>query len=168
MPNHDHDRGTGAVRIVGGALEMGLQRQQLRAMVTASTAGARCLSSGDVYMAPGHYSAAHIYAEAEIIVRILDGYAATVTWGDEGTAAVMRHEPGQDLYVPAGLAHAAINLSRTHPVLAYEVRSTPRFNEDVSPRPDLDAQLPLLAQQVQDEHVDRVRQAQARGELPWW
>lgn len=167
MPGNDSVPAPGAVRIRGGALAMGPQRQQLRPMVTARSAGSRALCSGDVVMDPAHYSVAHVHECAEIIVRILDGFAATVTWDPDGTVRLTRHQAGEDVYVPPGVPHAAINLSRSKPVLTWEVRTDPDFNADVVPRPDLDTAIPELAQHVQDEHLDRVRVAQARGEFPW-
>lgn len=148
-------------------MAMGPQRQRLRPMVTADSAGAQAISSGDVQMDPGHYSAAHVHETSEVIVRVLDGFAATVTWADDGAVTVTPHQAGDDVYIAPGVPHAAINLSRRHWVLAWEVRTDPAFNDDVHSRPELDRQMPELAQQAQDDHLDRVRAAQARGELPW-
>lgn len=86
-------------------------------------------------MPPGKMSKVHLHRNNEMIVIVIEGYAATLI-GDE--MKPVYSGPGEFLYVPEGVPHAAVNLSTTDRLIAVEVRSDPHFNEDVEMTPHLE------------------------------
>lgn len=125
----------------------GPQAQLLASAVTEEICGSQDLGSGYVVMTPGHYSRAHTHAESEIVVHVIVGWAATL-YGDELEHAAI-HGPGDGVYVPAGVPHAAVNLSSETEVRAVETRSDRHFNADVQQRPELDATVAERAADLQ-------------------
>lgn len=88
-----------------------------------------------VNMPPGKVSRAHYHAHSEIIVVCLRGQAATLI-GPEMTPHL--HGPGDFVYIPEGVVHAAVNLSETAELVAVEMRTDPMFNDDVVLTPEHD------------------------------
>ncbi len=120
----------------------GLQGQNLTPIIYSGTAPVGALSAGRVVMPPRHLARAHVHNHTEIIVCVLEGRAATL-WGNDMQPLV--HDAGSMVWVPAGVPHAAVNLSNTDRVVAIEVRTDPAFNDDVELLPDLDE---VAAEQV--------------------
>ncbi|MFD6159115.1 cupin domain-containing protein [Nocardia sp. NPDC060256] len=120
-----------AVRVVAAtdvANEIGRQGQHLVPYITRETAGSQGISAGIVNMPPGKVSKAHYHAHSEIIVICLRGRAATLV-GPDLTPHL--HGPGEFVYIPEGVLHAAVNLSETEDLVAVEMRTDPMFNDDV-------------------------------------
>jgi uncharacterized RmlC-like cupin family protein len=80
---------------------------------------------------------------------VLDGWAATL-FGEEMTPMV--HGPGSVIWVPAGLVHAAVNLSRVQLLVAVEHRTDPEFNADVELVPELQELAQQRAEELWEEH----------------
>src|SRR5262245_45178597 len=91
------------------------QAQLLRPLVHRGVAPVGDISLGDVTMPGGGISEPHVHEHSEIIVLVLEGYAATL-WGEDMEPAV--HGPGDPIWVPAGVPHVAVNLSLHHHVVA--------------------------------------------------
>ena len=130
------------------------QGQLLAPVITYQRCGARQLSAGLVVMPPGAMSRAHRHAQHEMIVVIVDGWAATLI-GEQLTPLL--HGPGEFLFIPAGVTHVAVNLSRRHDLIAVEARADADFNRDVVLTPSHDQ----AAQRV----AGRLRQNAEAGRL---
>jgi uncharacterized RmlC-like cupin family protein len=99
-----------------------------------------------VLMPPGRHSRAHLHAVHEIVVCCIVGTAVTLV-GPE--LEPVRHGPGEFIYIPAGVAHVAVNLSTTEPLVAVEMRTDPHFNDDVVLLPELEEAAAEAAARVQ-------------------
>lgn len=120
------------------------QGQKLIPTITQDFCGAKGLSACMVVMPPGKTSKAHLHKNNEIIVIVIEGYAATLI-GPEMEPVF--HGPGEFIFIPDGIIHAAVNLSTEHRLVAIEVRTDPKFNEDVVLTP---------------EHEDKLKKVGAR------
>jgi uncharacterized RmlC-like cupin family protein len=137
-------------RPTGSAEIIGRQGQHLIPCVTQHTCGATGISAGQVNMAPGAVSKPHYHAHTEIVVVCLRGYAATLI----GPELIPHfHGPGEFMYVPEGVVHVAVNLSESEDLVAVEMRTDPRFNDDVVLVPEYGPRIPAL--------VDSLRQVQS-------
>jgi len=108
--------------------DSGRQRQMLFPCITREVSGSSRLSAGLVRMPGAGVSLVHRHVRSELIVVCFEGQAATLV-GPELT--VHLHGPGDFVFIPEGVPHVAVNLSRTEPVLAVEARTDPMFNDDV-------------------------------------
>jgi uncharacterized RmlC-like cupin family protein len=136
-------------------MEVGPQGQRLLPGINADLAGSTQVSSGLVMMPPGVQSKAHVHNKYEIIIFILEGWAASLV-GDDLEPAVQG--PGEFVFIPAGVPHLAVNLSTTHRVVGLEVRADPQFNEDVTLLPELDEHSQSIVKELRKKH--------AAGEIP--
>lgn len=144
--------GRAVVAGLGGGVEVvGPQLQWLTPVITGATAGAGALSGGVVRMPPGGVSRAHVHERSEIIVVVLTGQAATVVW-EGGRPRVLPHRYGQMCYVPAGVAHCAVNVSCTGGLVAFEFRTDPDFNADVVLLPELEPEIPDIVAALRAAH----------------
>ncbi|WP_216893659.1 cupin domain-containing protein [Nocardia alni] len=116
--------------------KIGRQGQHLIPCITRETCGSQGISAGMVNMAGGKVSQAHYHADSEIVVVCMRGRAATLI-GPELTPYL--HGPGEFIYIPAGVVHVAVNLSKTDDLVAVEMRTDPMFNDDVVLTPEYDA-----------------------------
>ncbi|WP_016697412.1 cupin domain-containing protein [Actinoalloteichus spitiensis] len=132
----------------GDAAE-GPQGQLLTTTISQEICGASQLGAGLVHMPPGHHSRAHLHRDAELVVHVVEGNAATLV--GERLDRVVFHDPGDTLFIAPGVPHAAVNLSRSCPVRAIEVRGDQSFNADVVPLPELDDIVRGTAIRLQDE-----------------
>ncbi|ATY17068.1 cupin domain-containing protein (plasmid) [Amycolatopsis sp. AA4] len=132
----------------------GKQQQVLTPAVHAGVAPVRRLAVGAVEMPGGHSTYAHEHPESEIVVIVVEGIAASLC-GEDMTPVL--HRPGSVIWIPPGVAHAAVNLHPRARVLGFEARTDRTFGEDTVLRPDLDA--------LVDERVHRLRRDYARGRL---
>lgn len=114
------------------------QGQKLIPTITQEFCGAKGLSACMVVMPPGKMSKVHLHKKNEIIVIVIEGYAATLI-GPE--LEPVFHGPGEFLFVPEGVIHAAVNLSTEHRLVALEVRTDPKLNEDVVLTPEHEEKL---------------------------
>jgi uncharacterized RmlC-like cupin family protein len=116
--------------------------------------GTTGLSACMVYMPPGRIARPHYHAETDIIVVVIEGYAASLI-GPE--LEPVFHGPGEFIFIPEGVVHVAVNLSTTDRLIAIEMRTDPHFNKDVIVAPEHDKK---TAQVVAELH-----QKYAKGEL---
>jgi uncharacterized RmlC-like cupin family protein len=96
------------------------------------------ISMGVVYMPPSGIANAHMHNDTDIIVFVLEAgpEGAITLWGENLENFIVQHV-GQQLYMPAGVPHVAINPSDTHHIRACEYRSSGRLMADNMLRPDL-------------------------------
>ncbi|MBX4899684.1 cupin domain-containing protein [Rhizobium sp. NLR15a] len=81
-----------------------------------------------VFMPPGRIARPHFHARSDIIVMVLEGFAASLIGPD---LKPVFHGPGEFIYIPEGVVHVAVNLSTQNRLIAVEARTDPKFNEDV-------------------------------------
>lgn len=124
----------------------GPQGQRLFPTVTQATCGTTRLSGCTVVMPPGRVARAHLHHHTDSIVIVAEGYAATLM-GEEFEPLL--HGPGEFLFIPEGVVHAAVNLSPTSRLIAFEVRTDPLFNDDVVPTPEHQAECERIASDLQ-------------------
>lgn len=113
----------------------GPQGQRLIPMITQEMCGTTGLSACMVYMPPGRIAKPHYHVKTDIIVVVIEGIAASLI-GD--TLEPVYHGPGEFIFIPEGVPHVAVNLSKQNRLIAIEMRTDPKFNEDVIPMPSLD------------------------------
>lgn len=110
-----------------------MTRQQLPYFVGISqkTVGAQGLSMHIVVIPPSGRAAPHIHIGYETGIYVLEGRVCT-RWG-----AALEHEvisePGDFLFVPAGVPHEAINLSATEAARAVVARNDAAEQDKVKP-----------------------------------
>jgi uncharacterized RmlC-like cupin family protein len=160
----DPSRRPTVVRIDHTKQQASAQGQSITPIVNSATAPGTSMSSYGIRMGPGHLSNAHVHHRSDVLVQILHGWAATL-WGEEMEAEV--HGPGQQVLIPAGVPHAALNVSLHTQVLALEFRTDPDNNRDVELLPDLDPAAAARVRGLHDDHADRVLRALAEGRMSW-
>lgn len=131
---------------------IGPQGQQLIPTVMQRLCGSTGLSACTVFMPPGRISKPHLHEKAELIVVVVEGFAVTLV-GPE--LKPVFHGPGEFLFVPEGVPHAAVNLNPSQRLIAFEMRTDPHFNEDVVPLPDYDDKVALVAKDLQDQFANK-------------
>jgi uncharacterized RmlC-like cupin family protein len=124
----------------------GAQGQFLTPTVVQAMNGSTGISACEVVMDPGKVARMHLHERNEIIVVVVEGFAATLT-GPEMTPNL--HGPGDFLYVPDGVIHTAVNLSPDHRLVAWEFRTDPHLNEDVVLTPELTERMMTAARELQ-------------------
>jgi len=73
---------------------------------------------------PGYSHKLHMHPAQEEVVFVLEGRGVTETKEDK-----IEIGPGSVVFVPAGVYHATVNLSRTEPLKAVIVKSPPDDEE---------------------------------------
>ena len=108
--------------------------------VSAETVGAQGLWLGSVTIPPGGRTRAHIHEHHESAFYMVSGDEVELWTGED-----LQHQDsarvGDYLYIPAGVAHVAVNRTET-PAVFVGARSDPNEQESVVLRPDLDARVP--------------------------
>ena len=135
------------------------QGQLLIPLITNQSCGAEGISAGMVVMPPCRSSKAHLHHHSEIIVICIEGCAATLV-GPEMKPIL--HGPGEFIYIPEGMVHAAVNLSSENRLIAIEVRTDPQFNEDVVLAPELDAEVEKIAAELRNRFANGTLQFPVR------
>ncbi|MFF7590327.1 cupin domain-containing protein [Kitasatospora purpeofusca] len=107
----------------------GRQRADIAAGISAESVGARRLCMHLVTIPPGARGEIHLHQDHESALFILEGSAVT-SYGP-GLAYQAMAEAGDFVYIPAGMAHQAVNLSATEPVRAVLARTDPSEQESV-------------------------------------
>ena len=105
--------------------------------ISAESAGAQALCLHLVTIPPGGRARAHLHEHHESAVYVLTG--AVEVWHGEGLREHMVAQPGDFIYIPAGVPHLPINLSQTEPCTAVIARTDPNEQESVVLLPELDA-----------------------------
>lgn len=108
-----------------------LQRLPYFVGVSGATVGARGLSMHMVVIPPGARSDPHAHRGYETSIYVLEGRVET-RFG-EGLKQSVVSEPGDFLYIPAGVPHEAINLSDSAPARAIVARNDPAEQDNVVP-----------------------------------
>ncbi|MFI6314962.1 cupin domain-containing protein [Nocardia fusca] len=129
---------------------VGPQNQFLVPCVTSETCGAEAISAGLVNMPPGKVARAHYHAHSETIVVCTRGTAATLIGPD---LVPHVHGPGEFLYIPAGVVHVAVNLSDADDLVALDIRTDPKFSEDLILTPEFDEPAAEIAARLQRERA---------------
>jgi uncharacterized RmlC-like cupin family protein len=110
-----------------------LQRLPAYVGISAGTAGSTDIGMNLVVIPPGATADAHFHDGFETAIYLLSGRVET-RYGDD-----LRHrcinEPGDFLFIPAGVPHQPRNLSTTEPARALVARNTPSEQESVVPYP---------------------------------
>jgi uncharacterized RmlC-like cupin family protein len=96
------------------------------------------ISLGMVYMPPGGIANVHKHENTDIIVFVTEAgpNGAITLWGNNLENVIVQYI-GQQLYMPAGIPHVAINPSDVHHIRAYEYRSSGKLMQDNVLLPDL-------------------------------
>ena len=106
-----------------------LQRLPAFVGISGATAGATAIGMNLVIIPPGATADAHFHDGYETAIYLLSGRVET-RYGDN-----LRHpcvnEPGDFLFIPAGVPHQPRNLSATEPARALVARNTPSEQESV-------------------------------------
>jgi uncharacterized RmlC-like cupin family protein len=110
--------------------------------VSAETVGSRELWLGTVTLPPGGArTRAHVHDGHESAFYLLSGERVELWTGDR-----LEHreqaQAGDYLFIPAGVAHVAVNRSETTPAVFIGARSDPNEQESVVMRPELDSLVP--------------------------
>ncbi|MGL5909304.1 MAG: cupin domain-containing protein [Phycicoccus sp.] len=128
----------------GHVSRMSVQGQPVVEAATAPGTATRGISSGELWMPPGHTSKAHVHRHTDVIVRVLHGSTLTLWWDSDNTMQEpVRASAGDHLHIPAGVPHAAWNDGPV-PAIGAEFRASDRFAADVVPLPELDADVAAL------------------------
>ncbi len=145
------DPATYSVSANGLVAGVGPQGQMLSTAITTENCGSRSLGVGYVAMSPFLHTHAHRHRTSDIVVVVFAGTAATI-YGDH-LQHVAIHHPGDAIFIPAGVLHAAINLS-DEVARAVETRTDPHFHDDdVEPVLDLDPVVASIAARIQDQYA---------------
>lgn len=112
---------------------MSQQGQPMVPLVSADIMGmaTTLLSTGVVHMQRGHAARAHCHLETDVIVLVWrSGRAGALTLYGEQLENEIWQRPGQALWIPRGVPHAALNPSRFRTIVAWEFRSSPVLGAD--------------------------------------
>ncbi|HJQ08684.1 MAG TPA: cupin domain-containing protein [Candidatus Saccharimonadales bacterium] len=128
----------------------GAQGQRLIPLITQEMCGTTGLSACMVFMPPGRIAKAHLHAKTDIIVVVIEGYAATLI-GPEMEPVF--HGPGEFIFIPEGVLHVAVNLSSSERLIAIEMRTDPKLNEDVIVTPEYDEKAMQVVAALQEKYA---------------
>lgn len=126
----------------------GPQGQRLIPTVRHDMCGTTNLSACFVYMPPGRVARVHVHNHTDIAVVVIEGYVASLI--GEHMDPVL-HGPGEFVFIPEGVSHAAVNLSTTDRLIAIEMRTDPNFNEDVEVQPMFEDRAREVAKTLQEQ-----------------
>ncbi len=109
--------------------------------ISAETVGALRLWLGSVTLPPhGGRTRAHIHENHESAFYLVSGSEVELYSGDHLQHREVAY-PGDYLYIPAGVAHVAVNRGEL-PAVFVGARTDPNEQESVVMRPDLDESVP--------------------------
>ena len=97
--------------------------------ISKETAGAKGLSMNLVVIPPGASPKAHYHKDFETAIYLLKGRVET-RFGENLKESIINEE-GDFVYIPPGVPHKPINLSKTEPALAIVSRNDPNEHENV-------------------------------------
>ena len=97
--------------------------------ISKETAGAKGLSMNLVVIAPGASPKAHYHKDFETAIYLLKGRVET-RFGENLKESIINEE-GDFVYIPPGVPHKPVNLSKTEPALAIVSRNDPNEHENV-------------------------------------
>jgi uncharacterized RmlC-like cupin family protein len=119
-----------------GATYEGAQGLSYFEGVSAQSVGSAALCMHLLTIPPGVRANAHLHENHETAIYVISGQAEM--WYGEQLEHYMFLEPGDILYIPAGVPHLPGNPSSTVPVTAVIARTDPNEQESVVLRPELD------------------------------
>ena len=105
--------------------------------VTNETAGAGGLCMHLLTVPPGAKAKAHKHNFHETTIYVLTGKVKM--WYGECLEKWMECQPGDFIYIPAGMPHLPMNMSKTEAATAVVARTDPNEQESVVLLPELDA-----------------------------
>jgi uncharacterized RmlC-like cupin family protein len=126
--------------VAAEAATMSRQGQPLVPVISRPHTQTRGISSAEVSIPPGHRAKAHVHFDTDVIVTVLYGQAVTLWWDQDGQRHEVPQSAGQQLHIPRGVPHAAVNLGPV-PVIALECRSNSVFDADNVLLANFDAQV---------------------------
>ena len=97
--------------------------------ISKETAGAKGLSMNLVVIPPGASPKAHYHKDFETAIYLLKGRVET-RFGENLKESIINEE-GDFVYIPPGVPHKPVNLSKTEPALAIVSRNAPNEHENV-------------------------------------
>lgn len=97
--------------------------------ISKETAGAKGLSMNLVVIPPGASPKAHYHKDFETAIYLLKGRVET-RFGENLKESIINEE-GDFVYIPPGVPHKPVNLSKTEPALAIVSRNDPNEDENV-------------------------------------
>ena len=123
----------------------GPQGQRLIPTITQDMCGTTGLSACMVYMPPGRIARPHLHTKTDIIVMVIEGYAASLIGSD---LTPVYHGPGEFIFIPQGVPHVAVNLSTVSRLIAVEMRTDPQLNDDVTALPEYDDKTAVIVAEL--------------------
>jgi uncharacterized RmlC-like cupin family protein len=97
--------------------------------ISQETAGAKGLSMNLVVIPPGGSPKAHYHKDFETAIYLLKGKVET-RFGENLQESKINEE-GDFVFIPPGIPHKPVNLSKTEPALAIVSRNDPNEHENV-------------------------------------
>ena len=97
--------------------------------ISQETAGAKGLSMNLVVIPPGGSPKAHYHKDFETAIYLLKGKVET-RFGENLQKSKINEE-GDFVFIPPGVPHKPVNLSKTEPALAIVSRNDPNEHENV-------------------------------------
>jgi uncharacterized RmlC-like cupin family protein len=126
---------TCAVVRPGGEYD-GKQGLSYKAGIAAETVGSQGLCMHLLEMPPGARARAHMHENHETAIYVLSGYSEM--WYGDNLEEYTTIEPGDLVYIPAGVPHLPGNRSETEPCVAVIARTDPNEQESVVLLPELE------------------------------
>jgi uncharacterized RmlC-like cupin family protein len=108
--------------------------------ISAQTVGSAAICMHLLTIPPGVWAHAHLHENHETSIYLISGQAEM--WYGPKLEHYMFIEPGDMIYIPAGVPHVPGNPSATEPATAVIARTDPNEQESVLLRPDLDELAP--------------------------
>ena len=128
----------------------GPQGQRLIPTITQAMCGTSGLSACMVFMPPKRFARPHLHERTDIVVVVIEGLAASLIGGE---LEPVYHGPGEFIFIPEGVPHVAVNLSTTKRLIAIEMRTDPKFNEDVKPLAEYDTKAAAIVKDLQAKYT---------------
>ena len=97
--------------------------------ISKETAGSKGLSMNLVVIPPGASPKAHYHKDFETAIYLLKGRVET-RFGENLKESIINEE-GDFVYIPPGVPHKPVNLSKTEPAVAIVSRNDPNEHENV-------------------------------------
>ncbi len=97
--------------------------------ISKETTGATGLCMHMLTIPPGGRAKPHYHESHETAIYVISGEAGM--WYGENLEKYLTMQPGEFLYIPAGMPHLPTNLSETDPCVAVLARTDPNEQESV-------------------------------------
>jgi uncharacterized RmlC-like cupin family protein len=104
--------------------------------ISAESVGSQAIWLGMINMPAGGRTKAHFHEDHETAIYVMSG-EVDLWYGED----LSHHEiarAGDYIYIPAGVAHVAVNRSQTEPLIAVGARTDPSEQESVVLQPELE------------------------------